>query len=237
VDLWGPKLCRADNILWIDSIIQERCVSSWTTYTHDKSYYWFCSVCPSFCQSVRVEQLGFHWDGFSLNLILESFSKTYRENSSCIKTWQEWRVLYMKTATHLWSYLTHFFLEWEIFQTNFGEKFKHLLCSWTFCFPRKSFLIRDNVKTYCTDRQTDRSTTNDIHYGACALYAGYLRLQTYTNMLLFHFNIIYATMPQCDVTRTLPFLLYLYVWCVGLINICTTELLSGCFFYCLLYEI
>jgi hypothetical protein len=33
MDLWGPKHSRADIILWINSIIQESCVSGWTTYT------------------------------------------------------------------------------------------------------------------------------------------------------------------------------------------------------------
>jgi hypothetical protein len=28
----------------------------------------------------------------------------------------------MKTYVHLWSYLTQFFLEWEMFQTNVVEK-------------------------------------------------------------------------------------------------------------------
>ena len=35
----------------------------------------------------------------------------------------------MKTDTHLWPYLTHFFLKWEIFQTNLKRKSKQILCS------------------------------------------------------------------------------------------------------------
>ena len=39
-------------------------------------------------------------------------------------------LLYMKTYVHIWSYLTQFFLEWEIFHTEFVEKIKtHILCS------------------------------------------------------------------------------------------------------------
>jgi hypothetical protein len=30
----------------------------------------------------------------------------------------------MKTNIHFWSYLAHFFLEWEIFQAKFAEKIK-----------------------------------------------------------------------------------------------------------------
>jgi hypothetical protein len=38
----------------------------------------------------------------------------------------------MKTNVDFWSYLTQFFLEWEMFQTNFVEKMKtHILLSVT----------------------------------------------------------------------------------------------------------
>ena len=41
----------------------------------------------------------------------------------------------MKTNTHLLLYLAHYFLEWEIFQTNIVEKIKtHVLCSVNFFF-------------------------------------------------------------------------------------------------------
>jgi hypothetical protein len=39
----------------------------------------------------------------------------------------------MKTNVHFLSYLTRFFLEWEMHQTNFVEKIKtYILCSGTF---------------------------------------------------------------------------------------------------------
>jgi hypothetical protein len=45
-------------------------------------------------------------------------------------------------------------------------------------------------------------------YGACALHAGYLRLQTHTqsiyNLLLCNSNNGCMIVPQCYVTRTLP---------------------------------
>ena len=41
-------------------------------------------------------------DIFSWNLIFEDFSKICFENSSLIKIWQEWQVLYMKMYIHLW---------------------------------------------------------------------------------------------------------------------------------------
>jgi len=48
------------------------------------------SVCPG-------GKTRFLLDGFSLNLILQNFSKVYRENSSSIKISQEQRVLYVNT--------------------------------------------------------------------------------------------------------------------------------------------
>jgi len=67
--------------------------------------------------------------------------------SSFGEIWQEWRVLCMKTTIHLWSYLSHFFLEWEILQTKVVEKIKtHILYSLTSL--RKSCRLWDNVKIY-----------------------------------------------------------------------------------------
>ena len=78
-------------------------------------------------------------DGFSWNFIFEDFSKICLETSSFIKIWQELRVLCMKTNVHFFLYLAHFFLEWEKFRTNVLEKIKkHILCSVTFFFFRKS---------------------------------------------------------------------------------------------------
>jgi len=73
-----------------------------------KSDYWLRHVCPSISPhgTTRLQL-----DGFSLNLIFENFSKTYRENSSFIEIGQESRVLYMKTNIHFLSYLAQFFLE------------------------------------------------------------------------------------------------------------------------------
>jgi len=53
----------------------------------------------------------------------------------------------MKTNNFL-SYLAHFFLEWEIFQTKVVEKIKtHILFSVTVF--RKSCRLWDNVEKYC----------------------------------------------------------------------------------------
>jgi len=52
----------------------------------------------------------------------------------------EVNLLYMKTDIHFFlSFLPHFFLEWEMFQTKFVEKIKtHILCS--VIFIRKPLL-------------------------------------------------------------------------------------------------
>jgi len=44
----------------------------------------------------------------------------------------------MKTNIRFWSYLAHFFLEWEMFQTKVVEKIKtHILCSVFFFFENR----------------------------------------------------------------------------------------------------
>ena len=61
------------------------------------------SVClslrPSACPHGRTR---LPLDGFTWNLVFVYFDKIFRENSSFIKIWQEWRVLYMTTNTHFW---------------------------------------------------------------------------------------------------------------------------------------
>jgi hypothetical protein len=53
----------------------------------------------------------------------------------------------MKTFSHIWQYLTEFFLEWEMIYIKVVEKFKiHILYSVTL-FP-KSCRLWDNVEKY-----------------------------------------------------------------------------------------
>jgi hypothetical protein len=133
-----------------------------------KNYCYLRDVRPCICMEQR-----FPLDGFSWNLVFEYFSKNCRANSSFFKTWQEWRVLYMKTNIHFWSHPSKFFLEWEMFQTKFVEKIKtHFV--FNFFFFRKSCLLLDNVEKYCS------RAGHRWQYGAWELHAGYLRVQTHT---------------------------------------------------------
>jgi hypothetical protein len=96
----------------------------------------------SLCLSVNLSSVppwasawnnsGTHWRDCNGILYLRIFRKSAKKNSGFIKIWQECRVIYMKTCVHFWSYLSEFFLEWEMFQTKDVEKIKtHILCSIT----------------------------------------------------------------------------------------------------------
>jgi len=78
----------------------------------------------------------------------------------------------MKTNIHLRPYLAQFFLEWKMFQTKVGENIKtHILCSVT--------IFENRAVNEIMWKNTVQSGKPQMTYGACALYAGYLRLQTH----------------------------------------------------------
>jgi hypothetical protein len=87
-------------------------------------------------------------DGFSWNFVCEYFFKICRENSRFIKICQEERVLYVKNNTHIWSYLTQFFLAWEMFQTKLVEKIKTNILRLMTLFFRKLCRFWGNVDNY-----------------------------------------------------------------------------------------
>jgi hypothetical protein len=72
------------------------------------------------------------------------FSKILQENTHLIKIWQEYWVFNMKNNVRLLSYLSQFFLEWEMFQRKVVEKIKtHILCSvFLFSLPKIVPLMR-----------------------------------------------------------------------------------------------
>jgi hypothetical protein len=82
------------------------------------------SVCPY--ATTRLPLNGFSW-----NLILSVFRKSVQRIQVSLKSDKNnghftWRPIY----TYFLSYLAHFLLEWEMFQTKVVEKIKtHMLCS------------------------------------------------------------------------------------------------------------
>jgi hypothetical protein len=95
----------------------------------------------------------------------------------------------MKTNIHFWSYLAHFFLEWEMFRTKVVEKIKtHILCSVTFF--RKTCRLWENVETnYCKSGQ---ATDDNMAHAHCMLHTlgykntEYVILIAFPQQLLLH---------------------------------------------------
>ena len=111
------------------------------------------SVCPHVTNWLKP-------DGFSWNLIFEDFSDVFRENSTTIENWEEYRVLYMKTYGRLWGHLAEFFLEWEIFQTKLMEKIKiQFLCS--IFFPPENLAIYAKILKNIVE--SDRDNMGHVH--------------------------------------------------------------------------
>jgi len=104
---------------------------------------------PSSCLSVRPRGTNrLPLDGFSWIWYLSIFRKICRKNSRSVKIWQDVRVLHTQTNTTVCSYLAHFFLEWEIFQTKFVQKIKTRVSFSITLYFRKSCRLWNNVETY-----------------------------------------------------------------------------------------
>ena len=83
----------------------------------------------------------------------------------------------MNTNTHVWSHLTQFCLEWEMFQTKFVDKIKTNIL-------RSKSLFRKSCVYEIMWENIVKPTGHSWQCGACALRAGYLRLQTHTQNTL-----------------------------------------------------
>jgi hypothetical protein len=69
-------------------------------------------------------------------------------------------VLYIRADIHFWSYLAHFFLEWEMFLDRSCRENQNTFCVQQLFFFRKSCRLWDNVEKYCTAGQaTDVNRT------------------------------------------------------------------------------
>ena len=88
------------------------------------SQNWEERMLATSCLSVRVKQLGSY---------LRIFQKYFEKIQVLLKSDKNEGLLHMKTNIQFLSYLSHFFLEWEMFQTKVLEKIKtHILYSVTF---------------------------------------------------------------------------------------------------------
>ena len=88
----------------------------------------------SSCLSVRMEQLRFHLMDFR-EIRYVRICRKFAEKGCSIKIGQEWRYFTCRPLDFFLSYLAHFFLEWEMFQTNFVEKIKTHFVFRNFFFP------------------------------------------------------------------------------------------------------
>ena len=158
-----------------------------------KSDFWLRHVCPSIHPSVCTHgTTRLHWTDFCEISYLSIFPTA---------VWE----INVKITRHFWSYPTQFLLEWKIFQTKVVEAIKtHIL--WSIYFFRKSRLVWGNVENVLYTGADHR-----WQYGACTLYAGYLRLQNHTHVVkcvfIFHCNNGCTNAPQWYVIRTLSVLL------------------------------
>jgi hypothetical protein len=123
--------------------------------------------------SVLPERLGSHWTDFHEIWYLSIFrkKKPVEKLQVSLKP-DEYRVLYRRTTRHFWSSLSQFFLEWDVSDKSCRENQN---THFVFDFPPQIMpFMWDNVEKYC------RAGQATWQYDACALHAGYLRLQTLT---------------------------------------------------------
>jgi hypothetical protein len=114
----------------------------------------------------------------------------------------------MKTNTHFWSYLTHFFLEWKMFQTKFVEKLKTHILYWIPPLFFKLCRSWDNVEKYGTAGQaTDYNIIWRLRF-ACWITKA---TDTHSEYVLLIVTIKMVTRTRFDVTlmRTLCLVLFL----------------------------
>jgi hypothetical protein len=118
------------------------------------------------CPSVRMEQPGSQWTDFHEVLCLSIFWKSIEKIKVLLKQDKndEYAPVYMKTKIHFWSYLTHIFLEWEMFQKKVVKKSKHNFIFNNF-FPQ-SCSSWDNVEKFCSSGQ---STYDKMAHALCMM--------------------------------------------------------------------
>ena len=68
----------------------------------------------------------------------------------------------MKTSRYFWSYIAHFFLEWEMFQTEVVKEIKTYFVFNIFFW--KLSILWDNVEKYCGSGQATGDNVVHAHY-------------------------------------------------------------------------
>jgi len=147
-------------------------------YTEIANYFWACSQnCEKqqFASSGLSVRPSVHphrttWSPiykYLWNVIFEYFKqRNCQENVIFIKILTGiTAVLYMKTNTNVWSYLAHFFLEWQTCQRKSCRENQnaHFVFN-NFFF--KSHRLWDNVEKYCTAGQ---ATDDNMARAHCML--------------------------------------------------------------------
>jgi len=117
-------------------------------------------------------------------------------------------VYFVWILMYIYVNLAHFFLKWEIFQTNRAEKFEiHAVCSFHIFFSKfLPFLRKCRKILQCRAGHRQQ-------YSTCLLHAVYLRPQTFSQntfyLLNFHFIKGCTKAPLCYMIRTLAVFLSL----------------------------
>ena len=118
--------------------------------------------------SVRTKKLGSCWTDFHEIWYSSYFPKIWRQNSSFIHIWQEWRMLYIKTNIHFF-----YLISLNSYQ---NEKYSYKSCGenqnthFVFSnFSRKSCSLYEIM--WGNTVQPDRPQ-RAIKYGTCALHVG-----------------------------------------------------------------
>jgi hypothetical protein len=161
---------------------------------------------------------------FDIEVSFENLSRKF-----VIKMWQEWRVFYMRTCVHLWSFILAQFLEWEIFQKKL---FKKIYTQFLFNFLRRSCHLWDTVVKYGTAGQaTDDNIIRRLRI-ACWITEATKSHSEYVILIAFHYNNDCTNAPQYYVIRTLT-LLSIKRWSLRLLKflslITTIRRLTICF--------
>jgi hypothetical protein len=135
----------------------------------------------------------------------------------------------MRTSVHLWSFLSQFFLEWEMFQLKLLEKIN---TQFLFNFFRRSCHLWDTMVKYGTAGQaTDDNIIGHLCI-ACWITKATNSHWEYVILIAFHYNNGWTNAPQYYIIRT-SHLLSIKRWSLRLLKflslITTVRRLTICF--------